>query len=249
MLQLGGLPQWWPLSQALQWQLQPEPALASDTRIADQLLSCSDHLRGWEQSSLARTHINICRHHNSSHHSGNKGKSTPMTDERAYPAGVTCWVDTEQPDLDAARRFYAALFGWTFIDAAPAEAPGTYLIASLDGAVVAAIGQPQGDAPVEWNTYIAVDDADAAAAAVRAAGGSVTPEPVDAGPGDGWRPVSILGVHASACGSRDGGWEPNSPTRPVAGTSAICTPATRPLPPGSTHRYSVGSSTTSASRR
>jgi hypothetical protein len=58
MLQFGGLPQWWPLSQALQWQLQPEPALASDARIIDQLLGCSDHRRGWEQSSL-RTHINI----------------------------------------------------------------------------------------------------------------------------------------------------------------------------------------------
>jgi predicted enzyme related to lactoylglutathione lyase len=105
-----------------------------------------------------------------------------MTDERSYPAGVMCWIDTEQPDVDAARHFYAALFGWTFNDAVPADAPGMYLIAALDGAVVAAIGPPQGDAPVMWNTYIAVDDADAAAAAVRSAGGSVTLEPVDAGP-------------------------------------------------------------------
>ena len=106
-----------------------------------------------------------------------------MTDVRSYPAGVTCWIDTEQPDVDAARHFYASLFGWTFSDAVPAEVVGTYLIASLDGADVAAIGSPQRDAPVEWNTYIAVDDADAAAATVRAAGGSVTLEPVDAGPG------------------------------------------------------------------
>ena len=33
-----------------------------------------------------------------------------MTDERSYPAGVTCWVDTEQPDVDAARDFYASPF-------------------------------------------------------------------------------------------------------------------------------------------
>jgi hypothetical protein len=82
-----------------------------------------------------------------------------------------------------ARHFYASLFGWTFSDAVPAGAPGTYVIASLDDAVVAAIGLPQGDTPVEWNTYIAVDDADAAAASVRAAGGDVTLAPVDAGPG------------------------------------------------------------------
>ena len=106
-----------------------------------------------------------------------------MTNERTYPKGVPCWVDTEQPDPDAARHFYASLFGWTFSDAVPADAPGSYLIASLDGADVAAIGPTQGDTPVEWNTYIAAADAEAAAASVRAAGGSVTRAPVDAGPG------------------------------------------------------------------
>jgi len=106
-----------------------------------------------------------------------------MTDERSYPEGVPCWVDTEQPDVDAACHFYARLFGWTFSDAVPADAPGRYLIASLDGADVAAIGPTQGDTPVEWHTYIAAADADAAAASVRAAGGTVTLGIVDAGPG------------------------------------------------------------------
>lgn len=106
-----------------------------------------------------------------------------MTDERSYPQGVPCWVDTEQPDVDAARDFYANLFGWTFADAIPAHAPGTYLIASLDGKDVAAIGPAQGGAPVEWTTYIAVEDADAAADSVRAAGGRITLDPVEAGPG------------------------------------------------------------------
>jgi hypothetical protein len=27
-----------------------------------------------------------------------------MTTERSYPTGVPCWVDTDQPDVDAARR-------------------------------------------------------------------------------------------------------------------------------------------------
>jgi hypothetical protein len=106
-----------------------------------------------------------------------------VTDERSYPEGVPCWVDTEQPDVDAACHFYARLFGWTFSDAVPADAPGRYLIASLDGAEVAAIGPTQGDTPVEWHTCIAAADADAAAASVRAAGGTVTLGPVDAGPG------------------------------------------------------------------
>jgi uncharacterized protein len=106
-----------------------------------------------------------------------------MTDERSYPAGVPCWVDTDQTDVDAARHFYAGLFGWTFSNAVPPDAPGTYLIATLDGADVAAIGPAEGDAPAAWNTYIAVDYADPVAASVGAAGGTVVVEPVDAGPG------------------------------------------------------------------
>ena len=48
-----------------------------------------------------------------------------MSDERSYPAGVPCWVDTDQPDVDPARRFYGDLFGWKFEDAVPAGAPGS----------------------------------------------------------------------------------------------------------------------------
>ena len=109
-----------------------------------------------------------------------------MTDERTYPAGVPCWVDTEQPDVDAARHFYAGLFGWTFTDAVPPDAPGTYLIALLDGKDVAAIGPAAAEMRGQWNTYVAVEDADAAAAAVRVAGGRVDMEPVDAGSGGRW---------------------------------------------------------------
>jgi predicted enzyme related to lactoylglutathione lyase len=105
-----------------------------------------------------------------------------MSEPRTYPHGVTCWVDTEQPDLDAASHFYAGLFGWTLSDALPPEAPGSYLIATLDGQDVAAIG-PGSEGTPTWNTYVAVDDADATAAAVLAAGGQVVSAPQDAGPG------------------------------------------------------------------
>ena len=43
-----------------------------------------------------------------------------MSQPRRYPPGVPCWVDAEQPDPDAACRFYGKLFGWTFEDAVPA---------------------------------------------------------------------------------------------------------------------------------
>lgn len=99
---------------------------------------------------------------------------------RTYPHGVPCWVDTVQPDPQAASRFYGELFGWEFSEAMPAAAPGTYLIASVGGHDVAAIGLSE-DSP-GWATYISVEDADASAAAVIAAGGTVLSEPAEAGP-------------------------------------------------------------------
>lgn len=105
-----------------------------------------------------------------------------MTELRTYPHGATCWVDIVQPDLDAARRFYTALFGWELTDATPPDAPGTYLIAALEGRDVAALAPGRSDAAT-WNTYIAVDDADATAEAVARGGGRVVEPPADAGPG------------------------------------------------------------------
>jgi predicted enzyme related to lactoylglutathione lyase len=102
-------------------------------------------------------------------------------DKRTYPHGVPCWVDTEQRDLEQATGFYAAVFGWSFTDAVPADAPGSYLIATLDGHDVAALAPGDGDP--RWTTYIACADADATAEAVTAAGGSVIAAPQDAGPG------------------------------------------------------------------
>jgi predicted enzyme related to lactoylglutathione lyase len=103
-----------------------------------------------------------------------------MAVPRTYPHGVTCWIDSEQPDVAAASRFYAGLFGWTLTDALPADAPGT-LIATLDGQDVAALAPATGGT-ASWNTYVAVDDADRTAAAVAAAGGRVVRAPADAGP-------------------------------------------------------------------
>ncbi|WP_382304667.1 VOC family protein [Herbiconiux sp. UC225_62] len=107
-----------------------------------------------------------------------------MTSEpRTYPAGVSCWIDTEQPDPEAAAEFYGSLFGWTFENAMPPDAPGVYLIAQLDGHDVAAIGSAEPEGVAVWNTYFAVDDVDAVAPEVVRAGGFVVTDPVDAGPG------------------------------------------------------------------
>jgi len=105
-----------------------------------------------------------------------------MGQERdSYPNGVPNWVDTVHPDPEAAATFYAGLFGWELEDLMPPDAPGNYFMATLNGSDVAAIGsQPEGhDGEATWNTYVAVDSADAAAAKAEDAGGKVLAGPYD----------------------------------------------------------------------
>lgn len=102
-----------------------------------------------------------------------------MPERDGYIPGVPCWVDTSQPDPDAAAEFYGGLFGWEFEDVMPGD--GKYLIGRIRGGDVGAISSPPEDQqqPVAWNTYVWVDSADETAAKVRDAGGTVLMEPFD----------------------------------------------------------------------
>lgn len=106
-----------------------------------------------------------------------------MEQNDRYIPGVPCWVDTTQPDPDMGAAFYAELFAWELEDTMPADTPGKYYMARLRGEDVAAVSsQPEGAAgPATWNTYVRVEDADATAGKVRAAGGAVLAEPFDVG--------------------------------------------------------------------
>jgi predicted enzyme related to lactoylglutathione lyase len=105
-----------------------------------------------------------------------------MPERDRYIPGVPCWVDTTHGDQDAAVAFYGALFGWEFEDVMPPGSEMRYFMARIRGGDVAAIGPaPPGGPPMAtWNTYVRVDSADDAASRVRAGGGSVLVEPVDA---------------------------------------------------------------------
>ena len=106
-----------------------------------------------------------------------------MRDRDRYIPGVPCWVDTIQPDPQAAVAFYGELFGWEFENVMPPGSPGAYYVARIRGGDVAAVGsQPPGaSATAVWNTYVWVADADETTAKVRAAGGRVLMEPTDVG--------------------------------------------------------------------
>jgi predicted enzyme related to lactoylglutathione lyase len=104
-----------------------------------------------------------------------------MAERDGFIPGVPCWVDTSQPDPDAAAAFYSGLFGWEVEDVMPPGAQGKYLTGRLRGRDVGAISsqQPDGPSTPVWNTYIQVDSAEDTAAKVRDAGGRVLMEPMD----------------------------------------------------------------------
>ncbi|MFJ8362461.1 VOC family protein [Streptomyces sp. NPDC093984] len=94
-----------------------------------------------------------------------------------FPEGVPCWIDAQLPDVEAGKRFYGELFGWSF-----EEAPGSSVWAHLGGEPVAALNRKvDGRMPTVWTVYFATPDATALARRILAAGGQVValPEPVD----------------------------------------------------------------------
>src|SRR5919108_362719 len=58
----------------------------------------------------------------------NRRKGAALPERDGYIPGVPCWIDTSQPDPEAAVDFYAGLFGWEFRDAMPPGSEGMNFI-------------------------------------------------------------------------------------------------------------------------
>jgi predicted enzyme related to lactoylglutathione lyase len=106
-----------------------------------------------------------------------------MPTRSSYVQGTPNWVDLQTTDQDAAKEFYAGLFGWTYDDQ-PMPQGGPYSMAKLGEEDVAAIAPQSPElaaagAPPLWNTYLAVDSVDDAVTKVEAAGGQVAMAPFD----------------------------------------------------------------------
>jgi hypothetical protein len=111
-----------------------------------------------------------------------------MTQRTEYPHGVFCWVDLNAHDLEAAKRWYCALFGWTAETADTYGGP-PYVMFSKHGKLVAGAGQMseamlRAGVPSLWNDYVKVDDCAAIEAKVIELGGTImvpTMQVLDAG--------------------------------------------------------------------
>lgn len=101
--------------------------------------------------------------------------------DHARPIGDFCWINILSPDLDAERRFFGAVFGWTFD-----ELPGMGWLVKVDGRqvgglfpnVIPATGERF---PAGIGVMVRVADADASAQRMRTLGGHAAP-PMPVGP-------------------------------------------------------------------
>ena len=102
-----------------------------------------------------------------------------------HAPGTFCWLDLGAQDAEAAKRFYTRLFGWEAADNRYGPAEGdVYTMYRLGGKDVAASygmdpNQKTMGMPTAWLCYVAVEDADAAAARAKELGATVMAEAFD----------------------------------------------------------------------
>ena len=96
-----------------------------------------------------------------------------MPTRESHPHGMPSWCDMSSRDIEAAKAFYGAVFGWE-MHTAPEPEAGGYTMALLKGRAAAAITPQQQEQvdmgiPPHWTMYFTVDDVDSMAAKVEAA--------------------------------------------------------------------------------
>ncbi|MFM9698568.1 VOC family protein [Streptomyces europaeiscabiei] len=120
----------------------------------------------------------------------NGAEAAAATGSVPYPEGVPCWVDAQLPDVEAGKRFYGELFGWTFKVAPTDGAHEVWAYPAEASVPLAALApKPDGRLPTVWTVHFATPDAVALTARIIAAGGQVITPPT---------PVGTLGTAALA---------------------------------------------------
>jgi uncharacterized protein len=128
-----------------------------------------------------------------------------MPERSSYTPGTPCWVDYSSPDLDSSIAFYGGLLGWEVAETETSEQTGGYRRAEKDGHPVAGMMPKMEEGqPTAWTTYVSVADAEATAAAVEEAGGTVVSAPMEV------LDLGKLAVFADPGGCFFGIWEPGS---------------------------------------
>jgi uncharacterized protein len=131
-----------------------------------------------------------------------------MAVRTGFAEGEVCWTDLQTNDVDAAKSFYAAVFGWRYQDL-PTPDGRSYAQAFLGDGIVAVIApqnpqQEAAKAPARWNVYFAADDARDLAAGLAHSAGTLEfgPEAV----GD----TGVMVFFAPPGGGSTGAWQAGS---------------------------------------
>jgi len=102
--------------------------------------------------------------------------------ERVNEPGALSWNELGTRDVEAAKAFYGAVFGWSFRDNDMGEM-GTYTEWLLGedsiGGMMDVSGRLPDEIPAHWLVYFAVENTDAAVETAKAAGGQVSFGPID----------------------------------------------------------------------
>ena len=96
--------------------------------------------------------------------------------------GTICWTELSTKDVEAARKFYSELLGWTTTKSEAGGDGYTEVRASGGrpfGGMMQMTAECGGDGPSHWTSYVAVDDVDASAKRVEELGGKVVMPPTD----------------------------------------------------------------------
>lgn len=116
--------------------------------------------------------------------------------------GTPTWVDLLAHDLDTARTFYHAVFGWEYEIGSPEY--GFYTNAWVGGRVAAGMGGPMPDAPPvpsAWSLYFASHDIEADVARAVELGAQVHVAPMEVAP------FGSMAILADPTGAAFGFWQ------------------------------------------
>jgi predicted enzyme related to lactoylglutathione lyase len=100
-----------------------------------------------------------------------------MAERTSYTPGTFSWTDLTTSDPDAAKAFYAELFGWEATDN-PVGDDAVYSMMSIGDRQVGGISGQRPDqrdagVPPLWNSYVTVESADAATTRAQELGANV----------------------------------------------------------------------------
>ncbi len=125
-----------------------------------------------------------------------------MTKIEKHQPNTPSWFDLMTPDPEAARKFYASVFGWTYDVGGPES--GGYAMCKVGDLNACGMGKKPDNAPYPstWTVYFNVESADQTAAAIKECGGKMMMEPMDV------MDVGRMAIAIDPSGAAFGLWQP-----------------------------------------